>query len=53
VSALPSLTPPAEARGGGGAHESGDLVVLIIDKQPSPSGGQVNTHRHSLMLSAT
>jgi hypothetical protein len=29
---------------GGGGDESGDLVVLIINKQPSPSGGQVNTH---------
>jgi hypothetical protein len=30
-----------------GGYESGDLVVLIIDKQPSPSGGQVNTHTHT------
>ena len=36
---------------GGGGHESGDLVVLIIDKQPSPSGGQVNT-QHTLLAAA-
>jgi hypothetical protein len=29
---------------GGGGSESGDLVVLIINKQPSPSGSQVKTH---------
>jgi hypothetical protein len=32
---------------GGGEYESGDLVVLIINKQPSPSGGQFNTHTSS------
>jgi hypothetical protein len=32
--------------GGGYEYESGDLVVPIIDKQPSPSVGQVNTHTH-------
>jgi hypothetical protein len=29
---------------GGGVYKLGDLVVLIINKQPAPSGGQVNTH---------
>ncbi len=28
----------------GGGYKLGDLVVLIIDKQPPPSRGQVNTH---------
>jgi hypothetical protein len=28
---------------GGGGYKSGDLIVPIMDKQPSPSGGQVNT----------
>ncbi len=27
-----------------GGYKSLDLIVLIIDKQPPPSGGQVNTH---------
>jgi hypothetical protein len=31
----------------GGGYELGDLVVLIIDKRPFPSGGQVNTHTHA------
>jgi hypothetical protein len=31
---------------GEGGYELGDLIVLIITKQPSPSGGQVNTHYH-------
>jgi hypothetical protein len=35
---------------GGGGYESGDLVVLIIDKQPSPSGSQVNTQYTAWML---
>jgi hypothetical protein len=32
---------------GGRGYKSGDLVVPIINKQPSPSGGQVNTHTHT------
>jgi hypothetical protein len=28
---------------GGGGYELGDLLVPFIDKEPSPSGGQVNT----------
>jgi hypothetical protein len=29
----------------GGRYESGDLVVPMIDKRPSPSEGQLNTYR--------
>jgi hypothetical protein len=36
---------------GGGGYKSGDLVVLIINKRPSPSGGQVNTHTPNKNLS--
>jgi hypothetical protein len=31
---------------GGGGYKLGDLVVLIMDKRPSPFGGQVNTHSY-------
>jgi hypothetical protein len=34
---------------GGGGYKSGDVIVLIIDKQPPPSGGQVNTHKQTLV----